>query len=148
MLIPYLSWNLLYILYILLQKVAASCLNLNDKPVRSNISDFFKNNGYLHMLWDCQIWELVNANILGYNSLNSGPILIPMWFIRDLIIVVIISPIIFTALRKFKYWFIIALGICYITKIWPNIHGFSIDAIFFFSSGAYFSIYTKNMINH
>ena len=38
------------------------------------------------------------------------------------------------------------MGLCYITGIWPYFHGFSITAMFFFSFGAYFSIFGKNLV--
>lgn len=37
-------------------------------------------------------------------------------------------------------------AVCYITGVWPYIHGFSITAMFFFSFGAYFSINGKNLV--
>lgn len=42
---------------------------------------------------------------------------------------------------------ILLLSCCYLTDIWPYIHGFSITAVFFFSFGAYFSIHGKNMVD-
>ena len=76
----------------------------------------------------------------------SGPILIPLWFLRDLIVVVILTPIIYYLIKQFRHWTILLLCCCYITGIWPYIHGLSTTAIFFFSFGAYFSIHDKNMI--
>lgn len=70
-----------------------------------------------------------------------------MWFIRDLMVVVLITPIIYYIIRKFKVWAILILCLCYVTGIWPYIHGFSITAVFFFSLGAYFSINKLNMVN-
>lgn len=41
---------------------------------------------------------------------------------------------------------LLVLALCYITGIFPYVHGFSITAVFFFSFGAYFSISHKNMV--
>lgn len=144
LLIPYILWNVLYIFIIILMKIAAYFVK--GKPL-SNIIVFFEDNNWLHMFWDCKIWGTNKVNWLGYLTPSTGPILIPMWFIRDLIVLVLITPIIYFFIRKFKLWTIIVLGICYITGIWPNIHGFSITAVFFFSIGAYFSLYKRNMVN-
>lgn len=104
-------------------------------------------NGWLRIFWDCNVWSLDSTNILGYSTPHTGPILIPMWFIRDLIVTVLITPIIYKILKEFKIWAISILAICYITEIWPYIHGFSITAIFFFCFGAYFSIHNLNIVN-
>lgn len=144
LLVPYLLWNLLFILKIVIFKVAAYIVK--GKPL-SNIVDYFNENGWLRMFWDCNIWSLDKINILGWSIPPTGPILIPMWFIRDLMVVVLITPIIYILIRKFKLWTVFVLGICYVTGIWPYLHGFSITALFFFSVGAYFSINKQNMVN-
>lgn len=144
LLIPYVAWNFLYILYVVLKKVAAYFVK--GKPL-SSITDYFEDNGWIRMFWDCNIWSLDKMNILGLFTPPTGPILIPMWFIRDLIVVVLITPIIYYILRKFKLLAVVVLTLCYITGIWPYIHGFSITAVFFFSFGAYFSINKLNMVD-
>lgn len=62
-------------------------------------------------------------------------------------VVVLLTPIIYYFIKRYKYWSVVFLGCCYITGVWPYIHGFSIVSMFFFCIGAYFSIYGKNMIN-
>lgn len=142
--IPYILWNFLFIFIIILIKITDYFVK--GKPL-SNIIAFFENNNWLHMFWDCNILSTNKVNWLGYLTSFTGPILTPMWFIRDLIVLVLITPIIYFFIRKFKLWTIIVLGICYITGIWPNIHGLSITALFFFSIGAYFSLHKRNMVN-
>lgn len=141
--IPYLLWNLLYILWIVMLKVGAF---LVKGKLLSNIIVYFEENHWLRMFWDCNVWGLNRTNWLGHVTSPSGPILVPLWFLRDLIVVVILTPVIYYLIKHFKHWAILLLC-CYITGIWPYIHGFSITAIFFFSFGAYFSIYGKNMVN-
>lgn len=62
-------------------------------------------------------------------------------------VVVLITPIIYYVLRKFKLLAVVVLALCYITGIWPYIHGFSVTAVFFFGLGAYFSINKQNMVD-
>lgn len=143
LLIPYILWNFLCILYIIMKKIAAYLVK--GKPL-SNITDFFEDNGWLRMFWDCNVWSLDRVNVLGYFIPPTGPILVPLWFLRDLMVIVLITPVIYYVLRKFKLWAIVVLGLCYITGIWPYIHGFSVTAAFFFSLGAYFSINKLNMV--
>lgn len=86
LLIPYILWNILYIFIIILMKIAAYFVK--GKPL-SNIITFFGDNDWLHMFWDCKIWNTNKVNWLGYLTPSTGPILIPMWFIRDLIVLII-----------------------------------------------------------
>lgn len=144
LLIPYLLWNLLYILLIVSKKVLAYFVK--GKPL-SGIVDFMSENGWLKMFWDCNIWRTDKINLLGFFTPPSGPVLIPMWFIRDLMVVVLITPVIYYIIRKLKLWALLILCFCYITGIWPYIHGFSVTAVFFFSLGAYFSINKLNIVN-
>lgn len=144
LLVPYILWNLLYVFYVV--SLIFMGFIVKNEPL-SNIETFFEGNGWLRMFWDCNVWGIYKVNILGHSIPNSGPILIPMWFIRDLMVVIIISPIIYFLLRKLKLLVVVVLALCYITGIWPNWHGFSVTAIFFFSIGAYFSIYKMNIIN-
>lgn len=61
-------------------------------------------------------------------------------------VIVALTPIIHVLLRRFKCWILLLFAGCYITGIWPYIHGFSITAMFFFSLGAYFSINSKDLV--
>lgn len=49
-------------------------------------------------------------------------------------------------LRNLKGWGLALLGICYITGVFPYIHGLSVTAMFFFCFGAYFSIHRQNIV--
>lgn len=144
LLIPYLLWNALYVLWVVILKVGAFLVK--GKPL-SNIIVFFQENHWLGMFWDCNVWGFDRKSWLGCIPPHTGPILIPLWFLRDLMVVVILTPFIYYLIKRFKYWIIMLLCACYITGIWPYIHGFSITAIFFFSLGAYFSIHGKNMVS-
>lgn len=143
LLVPYLIWNTFSILWIIFLKIGAYFVK--GKPL-SNILDFLNENNWLRLYWDCYIWGETRHNWLGQITPASGPYLIPLWFLRDLMIVVIITPILYYLIKRFKYFTMILLCICYITGIWPNVHGLSSEAILFFSIGAYFSIHKRNMI--
>ena len=50
--IPYFSWIVLLILWTLMFKVGGILLH---GKAWTGILDYFQNNGYLHMLWDCNV---------------------------------------------------------------------------------------------
>ncbi|MBQ8715541.1 MAG: acyltransferase [Prevotella sp.] len=85
-------------------------------------------------------------------SKNPFPIDVPMWYVRDLMIMVILAPIIYWLIKKCEKWFIILLGIVwYFIKpmLFPD-GGYPVlffTSAFFFSCGAYFSINRKNFVN-
>jgi len=75
---------------------------------------------------------------LGGEGLFSFPILVPMWYVRDLIVLLMLSPIIYWVARKRIYFLLIL--VVYITGIYPFIPGLSPSPLLFFSVGAYLSL--------
>lgn len=140
LIIPFILWNLISIL------VTVLAFPLKGEPL-SNILVYFEENGWLHMFWDCKVWAEDKTNWLGLPAPYTGPLCIPLWFLRDLIVVVLFTPIIYWMIRRLRHFFILVLTFCYISDIWPSIHGLTITSMLFFSLGAYFSIQRKNLIN-
>jgi hypothetical protein len=68
------------------------------------------------------------------------------WFIKDLIVMVILSPIIYLIVKYTKFWGILALSFFYVTNIWFDTKHLSIVCVCLFATGAYFSIHKKNLI--
>ena len=135
--VPYFSWIVLFILWTLMFKVGG--ILLHGKPW-TGILDYFQDNGYLHMLWDSSVWE-ERTTWLGIATHNSGPVLLPFWYMRDLIIMVVISPVINWLIKKIKIVFIILLLAIYTFDIKCSlISGTLACASLFFSMGAYFAI--------
>lgn len=83
-----------------------------------------------------------------WSNTNGYPINLPLWYIRDLIILCILSPIIYY-LNKHKkigsifIFILIVIYLFYIIKIPLNI-----TSILYFNIGAYFSIHNKNLITN
>lgn len=109
--VPYLIWNILYIF----------CSNLSCLIGVNN--EELIGSGY---------------TIVDWLKLLYFPPSVQFGFIRDLLIMVICSPIIYWLIKKIKLLFIILAGL-----FWYN-DGYSADAIFFFSLGAYLSIQKIN----
>lgn len=135
--VPYFSWIVLLILWTLMFMVGG--ILLHGKPW-TRIIVYFQENGYLHMLWDSSVWE-ERTTWLGVKTHNSGPVLLPFWYMRDLIMMVVISPVIYWLINKTKIIFLILLLAIYVFDIrvsWMS--GTFSWACLFFSLGAYFAI--------
>lgn len=130
LLIPYVIWNLLYLLLIFtIQSIAPETISKNTVLIKD-----YRFSELIESFW---IWKMANV---------EGPINISLWFIRDLMVMIVLSPGIYFILKKLKHYALVIFGIFYISEYWFSIPGFSIPALFFFSSGAYFSIYKKDFI--
>lgn len=127
LLIPYIFWNfLVLILYYLAQTFFPSMISGANKLVREyNIFDYF-----------CAFWSYE----------ENMPISYQFWFIRDLIVVVICSPIVYLIIRKLNVLGVVLLGILWCLGMVFPITGFSCVAFFFFTFGAYFAINQRNFI--
>lgn len=79
---------------------------------------------YIRMFWDIR---------------DGLPILSTLWFLRDLIIMILLTPLISYLIKLFKHWLILFIGIIYLFYPFHN-SGISSTGLFFFISGAYFSI--------
>lgn len=140
---PYFLWNLIAILCTVSMMIGS--FFLKGKPL-SRIFDYFEENRWLHLFWDCEIWGENRLNWLGVAMPSTAPANVPLWFLRDLLVVVAVTLVIFWLVKRLKYFYIFVLAFCYVSKIWFVIPGVSITAIFFFSLGAFFSIHGKNLV--
>lgn len=145
---PYILWNTLAILFILI-------------PLLPGLGQFFSSINddssldvslpkLLSMYWETGTSSLIEVADKGEAVYKNYPVDIPLWFVRDLMIVCITTPLINVLLKRFGGRFPIALGI-----IWfciANVEAVQshasqlVTAYFFFSWGAYMSFNKKDMI--
>lgn len=69
-------------------------------------------------------------NIILFKPFNA-----PLWFLRDLFLISLISPVIYLFLNKIKYLFLFSLFFLWLLDV--NLHVFTIDGLFFFSIGSF-----------
>jgi hypothetical protein len=80
-------------------------------------------------------------------SIFWTPANMPLWFLRDLMIVSLLTPIIYIGVRKLGYWLFVLLLPIYLTGIWAIQPGLNPYAICFFTLGAFLSIREMNLID-
>ena len=132
LLVPFLIWNTICILLTL--------FSVMRHEGWIGIQSFFEDNGYWRLYWDCKQWNLDRTNWLGGANLSTSPYLIPLWFLRDLMIVSVCSPLLYLLFRKTQGLGVLLLVTCYVTGVFIPFSGFSIMAFMFFGIGGYCSI--------
>lgn len=136
--IPYFLWILLYALEAIMSQEFGSFVT-NGKPW-IDFSGFFRQNGCMHMLWDSRVWD-ERITWLGVETHESGPFLLPFWYMRDLMVMALLSPIVYWLVKKLRIVYICLLGIIYVFDIKVSwISGTFVVASLFFSVGSYFAI--------
>ena len=117
--VPYMFWSLLgFLLFLLLQ-------------VLPHTKMFFKKKHFS----DYSIYEILDTIFI-------NPVPFQFWFIRDLIIFVIISPLIYLIVKYLKIFGLVLLLFAWYLQF--NFVIFSNESIFFFVFGAFFGINKLN----
>ncbi len=79
---------------------------------------------------------------------NGMPADQPLWFMRDLIILTLCTPLVFIMVRHLKTAAVAVLGLCWAADFWFDpVVGLSIPGVFWFSFGAFFSANGKDFLN-
>jgi hypothetical protein len=146
LLVPYLLWNIINVIIRPVIIIGGRLIKKDGDWDR--ISIFFNElleKGIWNIFWHYNTWG-TNTNILGWARPSMGPFSVPMWFLQTLIVLTILTPIIFLICKYLKKQGLVLLGVLYYTGIWFSIPGFGINPIFFFTLGAYFGIYKKNLV--
>ena len=130
LLLPYLAWNVLaFALYAL-----KDCLG--GQPLQIPFS--------LHLFWDARINGAATENVWGQAvGATTAPVLLPLWFVRNLIVVTLLTPLLRPLLRLRWGLGLLLLGGVYYAKLWPNFFGLDFNAFWFFSLGAWCSLHEK-----
>ena len=134
LLIPYLFWNITAILvYYIAQNIPALDMWFNHK-VEYNLQYLLKS-----------LWGQTSDEIA-----LTTPIAYQFWFIRDLMVAVILTPVIYSFIRKAKVYGVLLLGVLWFFNWWfsvVGVRGLSIGVIFFFTAGAWFGSNKRNIVD-
>lgn len=133
LLIPYILWNLLFLLIIVIgSSLRPGWTAIIDKPLSN-----FTIKDYLLIFWD--------TSLIGQKGGLATPIDIPLWFIRNLMVLSLVSPLIYTTIHFLSRWhkslalfmlIIFLYAVHYLPDQWE---GWG-QSLLFFSLGATFTI--------
>ena len=98
------------------------------------------------MFW--MYWKPAGLQIdwLGQEQLMTAPANMPLWFLRDLMVVSLLTPIIYILIRKMGLWLMAVLTVLYLSGVCAFIPGLSAYAVYFFTFGAFLSIRKMDLI--
>lgn len=127
LLIPFLVWNLIAFGLTPLKQLLGS-----GEAAMAFSPDIF---------WGCRTNGAEGVNWLGwFVEASTAPAQLPLWFVRDLIVISLCTPLIWLLLRKGGLLGLFLPALLYYGQLWPNWGGVSITGFWFFSFGAWFSI--------
>lgn len=147
LLIPYIIWNVIAVLWTLLRFLPCfSSLFPNIHKVQLD----FSLSAVLEIFWNAKEGIFIMPASVDEVVTNSTyPQDAPLWFVRDLMIVVLCTPILYRMLKHACHYFVWGLGILwFVLAYWDLGHANQLlTAFFFFSWGAYLSVNKKDMLH-
>ena len=126
LLIPYLLWNAILLSLYLIAYAAGYPQKINYRSITE-----YGFIDYIRLFWDRGT----------YDNGNFVPLLCPFWYIRNLLIMSILSPLLCYIIKYGREFFL------FIVSFWWMMtyhNAFIPQTILFFSLGAYFSIFNVN----
>lgn len=130
LLVPYLFWiTFTIVLYFILQRVLGiTQLAYGSVPpiAQWNAMDYLRS-----------FWNLRSP---------SYPLIYPLWFIRDLMITMLLSPILYLLMKYMKGEAVVLFFLFWVFGFPIHLTGVNITALFFFMLGGYFRLFNKNLI--
>lgn len=143
LLIPYLSWISVAILIPISIFLLASIIK--GTPFFSRALEFISEHGGVYgLFWNDPTKMTTSRSLIGEIINHTFPYLMPMWYVRDLMVLVLLSPILFFYIKKTKIVGLVLLLLAYIIGFDFGIPGFGVTSLFFYSFGGFFSIHKRS----
>lgn len=137
LLLPYIIWNAIVYLFLMISHLHTDGTFGDIMPWELHKIFWAQNDGY------------VATSLFGYKfSILCTPVCGVLWFIRDLMVAMLMSPIIWWIVRRCKLWALILFLIPWVLYIGIPIKGFGLMALCFFPLGATFSICDKDIFKY
>ena len=101
--------------------------------------------------WD-MLWVFIEragmqTDWLGHENWMTAPANMPLWFLRDLMVVSLLTPIIYIVLKRLGWYVMAPLTLVYLSGVWAfAIPGLSMYALYFFSFGAFLGIHKMDLL--
>lgn len=143
LMIPYIVWIILYILW---------KIGLSYQTVLQEGLILLQSLGGVKMFWCSSTWNLDRVDVWGNPAVASSPVLVPFWFMRDLIVCAFLaSPVFYFVFRReTRKWVrivsLVILAFLYFTQTSLYLPGLSSTSLFYFGLGAYLSLQDKSII--
>lgn len=140
--IPFVIWNLIPVFLVIFSNILQYIIQRSEL---NNLIVYLNNIDWANLFWDDHYYMKDKTfNIFGwpikYTFTHNGP----MWYLRDLIVICILSPVIYLGVVKLRIIGLLLLGLLYILMIYPYIT-LEFRGIFLFYLGAYFAINKINL---
>ena len=124
LLIPYLVWNTIVFLLYYLGSMTIAPMPSGKAATSFTFSDF--------------IWSFWNiGHVYGDASFTGLVLDIPLWYVRDLLLISLFSPLLYILLRKTKGFVLFVFALLWAGELIPDFYAPSDQALCFFSLGAY-----------
>lgn len=124
LLLPYILWNILCLLICNAYDWIRAFVNPSVVPV--SLLEALRQNGWLNIFWACTF---------------GCPIDYPLWFIRDLILFVAITPLVFFFVKKCRFWGVIVMFVAGLL-----IRSRDYEGLFFFVVGACYRLSPRDFL--
>lgn len=131
LLIPYLIFNLLCV-----SAPLSGAVNPARNPDALPVLGWF---------WDSVTYNAGAENWLGFSLQLFYPENVPLWYVRDLMLMCVISPVLHAGLRRLPALMLPLFGLLFLLGIGNGWRGFSNSALLFFSLGGFFAIHGKDL---
>lgn len=137
LLIPFLVWNILRYAF-------NAGMTWHDIALQgggwAELSVWLHDNTTPWMFWHNAYIDTGGVNWLGTHLSMSVPVHVAFWFIRDLMVMCLCTPIIYYVLRRMGGWALLVLAVPYVSGLFPTWPLVTIGAVFYFTFGAWLSL--------
>lgn len=138
LLVPYVLWNLIAIGNGIVRTLPdLHWLFPNTKPVEWSLS------GFLGCFWDQRYNMFFDPTVQSDGAIEGHPLDYPLWYVRDLMLVVLFSPLLYWIIKKAGWCIVATFGLLWYASepLFGSSHlCYTLKAIFFFSWGACYAI--------
>lgn len=133
---------------IYIRKMRRRCLSLLIPYLLWNLLAALKYGAALpRSLWIDNPQAGLQTDWLGQQQWLTTPANMPLWFLRDLIVVSLLSPVLYAALRgQWGKWVMAVLTVAYLSGIQAFTPGLSAYAVYFFSLGSWLSLHRHDLV--
>lgn len=153
LILPYIIWVSLFAIVNFTHQVMPTINASNWQDITDGWLS--EHGGFANLYWSSSLWIAGDTNIYGQKIIMSGPLPFHLWFLRDLIVSVFLTPIFYFVFRKkedgklslLAIASVLILAFLYFTQAQSPVRGFSFSTFFYFGFGAFLSINNFSLTN-